>query len=698
MPEQHYLAVSDGESYRFARENDLGGTKDSLLPPLHHSDDLIKNASLQLEEDDIILDIDNKSITHRPDLWSHRGIAREIAALMNLPLKKESHFLTDLSEKIYEKDTKKDSYPVSISVQTDKCTRFSGLYFKQLPTQKSLLWMMHRLYRIEERAINATIDITNYVLFDIGQPLHAFDAQTITNNTLIVAQKALTKHYTAHKDLTLLDGQNITLSPDDIIVGDEEKPLALAGIKGGKSSGISDKTTTVFLEAGHFDATTIRHSAQRHKLRTNASARFEKSIDPFNTTKGIQRFLHLIKNAGFSYKVSPEIITIGSKYTKKTLVITHNYITKRIGVEIEQSFIITTLEKIGFTVTSKNDKNELIYCIEVPSYRATKDITIKDDIVEEIVRFYGYSSLPFTLPHKQMSPHNLNDMRNKVHRMKEFFAYHMKMRELYNYAFYDESFISLLPWQPTQAVEVKNPVSEKYKRLVTSLIPGLLQALVVNHKEDRMNFFEIANTWKKSEVEGVTATEKASIAGVFFDKKTVDFYTMKKQLIAFFSAYNITPTWHQVKVPASPWYMPYQTAELHVNGVCIGTVGKVLPSFLHSIIDGDAFLFEIDATILCSYKQQIHRYHPTPKYESVMRDVTVELPLLISAEQCIQEVKKSNDMISTVFLRDIYQKDDWFDKKALTFRFAIQPVDKTLTKEEIDTIESVVHKKLLALK
>jgi len=704
LAEGYYLVVKDKKKYRIATERDLGGTKETFLPSLYYEND--KQAaewSKSIHEDDIVLDIDNKSITHRPDLWSHRGIARELAALMNLGFKEEKNFLQTISEKTYEDAVSLNEYPVAVSVQTPKCTRFSALYFEKLATKPSALWMVNRLSCIDERAINLTVDATNYVLFDIGQPLHAFDAKNIEGNAITISQKVLSDNIQKKDKLFLLDGQEITVLPQDIIISDNEKPLALAGIKGGKCSGITGQTKQVFLEAAHFDAATIRQTGQYHKLRTNASARFEKAIDSSGTTLGIGRFLKLIESEKVPYVLKNNIITIGAKQPPKFLEVEHEYIVKKIGIEIEQSFIVKTLEKIGFKVVVKEQSlnkeigSKVIYTIRIPSYRATKDITIKDDIVEEIVRFYGYGSLARMLPKRIMQPHGENEVRHKVQSVKEFFAYSMKMRELYSYAFYDETFLESLRWQPVKAVTVKKPVSEKYKRLVTSLIPGILQALVVNHKQEKMNFFELGNIWIPGAEEGVLAIEKASLAGVFFDKNAVDFYEFKKKLVDFFKVEHLDIIWHQIKNPISPWYMPYQTAELRVEGKVIGVAGKIMPSFLHAVIEGDAFVFEIDATALFSYKKPMHRYEPLPKYEAIMRDVTIELPLFITAEQCIKKIEQANGLIASVSLRDIFMKKEWVDTRALTFRFTIQPNNKTLIKEEIEVIEKSVNYALNSL-
>jgi phenylalanyl-tRNA synthetase beta chain len=679
---QWYLIKQTDSGASWATMQDVGGNRDTLMPALMIQKSTVHNWKKQFEHIDYIIDVDNKSITHRPDMWGHRGFAREIAALLQLPLKPFGTFLASAEIESYDSESPvhDTSKPWSLAIEKGtKCSRFAAQPINSITYQPSLLWMAHRLARVDARAIDAIVDTTNYVMLDIGQPMHAFDADRLADKRLVVrpAQEG--------EQLHLLDGQNIKLKQQDIIVSDGEKPVALAGIMGGSHSSVHITTKSIVLEAACFDAVTIRHSAERHKIRTEASARFEKSLDPNQNTYAIRRFLALLKGIVLPQEITEPIISLGRLESPKNIDVSHTFIEQRLGVSLQPAFVVDILTRLDFEV----EETDGTYRVSIPTFRATKDIGIKEDIVEEVGRYFGYSQIPYELPKIQSKPSDLTSTM-RLRTIKQFFAYGCSMRELYNYALYDESFLRTINWQPGKTLTVTDPVSENWQRLVTSLLPHLFKAIAQNSAEhDQLRFFEFGRIWDIAQTE----PEQKKLAGIMFEKKNkIDFYNAKTNLEQLFNMLRLPITWQKVDTPDKPWFTPYQTALLMHNGSKVGVAGKVNPAFLNSITEGDAFIFELDGDFLLHGITQAQRYQPVSKYPDVPRDISVFMPLTAQVDTILASLKNLDERIASVDLIDFFEKAEWHDKKALAFHIIMRDHHKTMTKEDVDIIwNKIVH-------
>jgi phenylalanyl-tRNA synthetase beta chain len=650
---------------------DVGGSRDTILPALMMQESTAAGWKKQFEQTDYIITVDNKSITHRPDMWCHRGFAREIAALLNLPLKPLKDFLAPAEVKTYKTQSVRDETdPWFFAIQANNCSRFAVHHIDAITYAPSLLWMAHRLARVDAKAIDAIVDTTNYVMFDIGQPMHAFDADTLIDDKLLVR----TAH--AGEQLITLDGQKIEFTSKDLVVADGQQPVALAGIMGSLHSSVTMTTKSVMLESACFDATTIRHNAARHKIRTEASARFEKSLDPNQNIYAIKRFLALLKDSVFVQRQEAIIISLGDLAVPQSIEISHALIEQKLGVSIAPTFVVDTLRKLDFEVTQVGD----VYRITIPTFRGTKDIGIKEDIVEEVGRYFGYAQIPSVLPTIQTKPTELH-ATTRLYAIKQFFAYSCHMRELYNYALFDESFLRSIEWQPTDTLRVLDPVSENWQRLVTSLIPHLFKSIAQNAAEhDLLRFFEFGRVWQ-SEI------EEKKLAGIMFDKKnSIDFYDAKKSIDQLYSILRLPIAWLKIDKPHEPWFAPYQTASLVHDGKQIGMVGKVNPAFLSKITEGDAFIFELDGNFLLHGTSRVQKYQPISKFPDVLRDVSLFMPLQTQVTDILKTLERIDERIVSVTLIDFFERAEWHDKKALAFRFIIRNQHKTMTKEEVDII------------
>lgn len=682
-----YLIKKESKKIEWATPVDFGYEKDGLLPAFACLDKDAKSGAWkkQIETEDYILDVDNKSITHRPDLWSHRGFAREVSALLDVALVPESQFLTKIP---LIQETKKfkatKEIPFSITISASGCNRFSVLYIDDSTWQASDLVMASRLLRLDNRTIDLFVDATNYAMLDMGQPLHAFDAEKISGKTIEPRQAK------DGETLELLDSTQLKLVKDDIVVADEKHPLALGGIKGGLSSGVTPHTKAMLLEAGNFDATAVRLAAARHKVRTEASARFEKSLDPNQNVLGIMRFIKLLKDAKAEISYTPKIVSLGAVAKTGTIKVAHEYIEKKLGTSIKPAFVKKALEKIGFEV--KDTKG--VYAVTVPTYRATKDIKISEDIVEEVGRFYGYGSLPLELPHITSTPEK-ESATERIDLIKQMLAANAHMHEVQNYGFFDNEFLKHINWKLNRPVHLANAISEQRTVLATCLIPGLLQNVVENkNAKDDLRFFEWGRIWCTSQKNKNKVDEQRILAGVFYKRKgEVDFYAAKRELEELFAALAISVEWKKAVSPVQ-WASRHQVADLLYKGKNIGNAGKIAKSKLAAIGGGDAFGFELSGDFLLDFKQDVAKFKELPKYQATSLDVSIMVPSKITVSELEAAIKKADERIFGVALQDVFVKDEWENKKSVTLRFFVRDTKKTMQKIDIDAVHAAVEEAL----
>ena len=675
---QWYLIKEDGNTVHWCAATDLGGTKEYLIPAIEGQEIGLTNAwRSQLEMHDIILDIDNKSINNRPDLWGHRGIAREIGAMLDIPLKP-----LDLVQVSITTEKTVAGYTIAHHAERG-CKRFAALVLPSCQPRPCQLWMAHRLIRIDARVINCIVDATNYVMFDLGQPLHAFDAHKLVDHTLMTA------YAHAGQSMTLLDGQEIKLTSEDMVISDGEGPVALAGIMGGQRTAITSSTNALVVEAASFDASTIRTTAMRYKKRTDASARFEKSLDPNHNTIALQRFALLIEQSGVINNQSGTIVSSGSDMQPGHIELSHAYIQDRLGIKIEGSFVIKTLTKLGFECR----EHEGDYHITVPTFRATKDVLIPEDIVEEIARLWGYNYIAPQLPVHQAKPHDLRPLQ-RLRTIKNMLAHSCGMTELSCYPFFDTSFLHIMQWQPSDVVRVQNPVSENWSMLASSLIPMLLRAVHENYtNHDTLRFFQVGRVWKKNS-DG-TITEENRVAGVFFDKKQpISFYDTQHYLQQLFNVLKVDVTWHKAHETAEPWYLAHQTARIAIHDTTLGYLGVINPLLVTLITEGYATLFECNATDLLHSPLDELQYKPLSKYPAVHRDISVLIPMRYTAYDIQQAISNMHPLITHITLLDFFEKAEWGAQRSLTFRYTLQSLSKTLTTQEIDAIHASIIQEL----
>lgn len=684
----YFLVKKDGTTIRWATLADVGADKEGLMPELWCAEHDAAGAwKAECEARDYILEVDNNSITNRSDLWGHRGFAREMAVALGLDLVPEEHIIHSLPVQHYTSASNGAAYVITLATPT--CTRYAGLELVNVAATPSLPWMAIRLARVDTRARNVLIDFTNYVMFDLGQPMHAFDAAQLHGATIVVRQAR------AGEKLALLDDTTIELSERDCVIADDQRACALAGIIGGLASSVGSATNRVLLEAAHFEPMEIRKSAARHKKRTESSLRFEKGIDPNSNTAALLRYVKLLDDAQVPYTLSGPVISVGPLAPEKTIVIEHRFIVDRLGASILPDRIEEILRRLGFGVTISEGQRGGIYTLTVPSWRAAKDIAIKEDIVEEVGRCFGYNNIHPVLPTRVMAPQDHSHVYF-MRAVKQHCAFALNMREVANYSLYDEHLLQRLGLNVEHAPRLKNPVSEHLVRLVTSLVPNLLKNISMNcANEAHLRFFEWAKVWKMTPEDAVD--ERDVCAGIIYDRDgKVEFYASKALVQSLFASLGLLVEWRRAS-RVDTWMNPFQTAELVCQGVVIGYAGMVRDECMMKIERGTAFVFELSVTRIFDLGRLESHFVEPSKYQSVDLDISMLVPYEVTVADLEQALAHVDVRVKDIAIVDVFEKDEWRGQRSVTMRCRLQDDEKTMTKEEIEQLQKAFHAAVVRL-
>ncbi len=413
--------------------------------------------------DDWVIEIDNKSITHRPDLWGHYGIAREIAAIYGRPLR--PYPVVPLDELVGKT---LPEVPISIA-DRDACPRYCGIVLEGVPTEPAPLWMQLRLGRVGMRPVSALVDLTNYVMADLGQPMHAFDAAKVDGIEVDWARDG--------EVFQTLDGSERRLTSSTLMIKRHGEDIALAGVMGGLETEVAEETTTLLLESANFDPATIRRTATRLGLRTDASARFEKSLDPGHARLAIQRFIHIAKEIYPNLTLKSRLSDGYPKPLQEiSVAVNPGHVSRMIGRDVSLDETTRLLAPLGFEVTGDDGG----WSVRVPSFRATNDISIEADVIEEIARCAGYDTIEPALPRVTMRRFEANALHELEQRTLEYFTTAQRFNEVHGYLWYDAAWLRQLGIDAGRCVELANPAAEGLHQLRRTLMPGLLAAVTRN--------------------------------------------------------------------------------------------------------------------------------------------------------------------------------------------------------------------------
>lgn len=445
---------------------------------------------------DVLIEIDNKSLTHRPDLWGHYAFARELAAVFGRPLKPLP--MTELGQ-----FDRLPAYPLSVD-DFDSCPCYGCIEFEVKAGQPSPLVMQRRLHALGQRTFNLMVDVTNYVMLELAQPTHAFDGRRVS--AIRVAPLGRPGSFTT------LDGQERRMLAEDLLIWNEKEPVALAGIMGGLNSEVEDATTKILLESANFRAARIRRTSVRLDLRTESAQRFEKGQPPIGVKLGIARILKLVDDAGAQPKVTSRFTVQGDlKEGFRRLVLEPGVLRRMAGVEIPDAKVVGILQSLGFQ--ARFDADGRLH-VGVPPHRSMKDISIPPDIAEEVLRVYGYGQIEPRMPEAPLKPLFVETSLRVEHKLRRVLAASHGFVEVQNYGWFDDRWLAQLGFQPQETLELKNPASQFTPRLRTTLVPNLLALVRQNRTHrDAFRLFELGHVYRAGvDGQSVEATHLAGLS------------------------------------------------------------------------------------------------------------------------------------------------------------------------------------------
>ena len=630
--------------------------------------------------EDTVLEIDNKSLTNRPDLWGHYGIARELSAIYNAPLK-------ELPKASIDNTLPK--YNIEIKEPT-KCNRYVGIEIENIYEKESPMWMKALLVNTGMRPINAVVDITNYVMMAVGQPLHAFDRTHVSGKKIIVRN--------AKKDekLLLLDNNTIDLTEDDLVICDEKDAMALAGIRGGKKDSIFPETKGILLEIANFTATTIRKTGKRFAEKTDSSIRYEKHIDTERVDQGMALALELIKEEFPESK----IVAYGDNYPIKTerkiIELPQEFLDIRLGKILSQETIERVLKSLGYDVEYNNG----IYHVVTPVWRSTGDVSIKDDVMGDIARILSYQSFEATpLPIKVEKAIHQNDVLLE-RRLREYLAYRCGLNEIFTYPWIDEKYIKASRIDLSKCIRLATPPSPEQANLRSSLIPGMLEAINKNLRYyDSFKMFEMAQVFEKGEYQPSSADEtlpvhKNYLTGCIVGKNAKQIFYEVKGIIESMSKYCHMNELVLVHEEKPTWADINAYLNVMCNDEIIGSIGLVSLATMNDskIKHTNVAMFEINSDKLVPYDSRTNKFSQLPQLPLVEKD----LSLLVDKNINWLDIEKTikNKVRELEFIEEYQGEQIPTGKKSITLRIKIGNDDSTMTSEQINNVINNIIKAL----
>lgn len=639
-------------------------------------------SELYPERMDVRLEIDNKSITHRPDLWSHSGFAREISALLDRPFKEPVN--SSIADNL------RGPEDIKIKIENpDLSARYTGLAVKNIRVEESPEWLKAAVTSIGMRPINNIVDITNYVMAEIGEPMHAFDRKKLKGDSIIVRTAV------EGEKITTIDESELTLKSEDLVIADDSGAIALAGIMGGAYSEIDETTEEIILEAANFNPVTIRKTAQRYAMRTEASIRFEKALSPELTTAAILRCYELIKEIIPEADVSSCLLDAYPSKPETLYIKTDTaFIRQRLGHDIPDEKIIGILKALNFEISEKSG----ILDIKVPAYRATRDISIPEDIVEEVGRIYGYDNIPPSAPLVASSPPPKNEFRSFERCVKSILSYEYGLAELSGYSFTGEDILNRLGINKDLELRLQNPLSGEQDRLRRSLIPNIIKNIEFNERYfDKFGIYELGRVYlKKDRKSPELAAENTRASGALYTRQPEEplFYPAKRCVTGLLNRLSIKD--FHIIMPedsAEPYMHPFRTAVVKVEGKPAGYIFEIHPAVKKRFdISGDAALFDIDIDIIFNAQKRERMFTELQRYPEVPFEISLIADRYDSSDKILSIIRNNKSgLVRSADVISIYEGDPVPEgKKSVSIRTVFSSPEKTLSPEEIEKVQNKV--------
>ncbi len=616
--------------------------------------------------------------SNRPDCFSIIGLARETAVSFKKSFKIPEVTFHETSDKITDK--------LSIDVQDkDKCLRYTSRMIKNVKIGPSPKWMRERLEACGIRSINNMVDITNYVLLEYGQPMHAFDLRHLEGGKIIV------RRANDGEMIKTLDEQDRKLTSDDLVICDAVKPVAIAGVMGGFNSEIKPDTTEVAFESATFDAASVRLTAQRVGLRTEASSRYEKGLDYNNTIPAIERACQLVEELGCGEVVGGAIDVIGNVKDAQPIMFRPEKINAFLGTDISTDEMVEILTSLEVKIDMEN------MMLTPPSFRP--DLVAEADIAEEIARFHGYDIIPTTL----LSGESVIGMKNKEQKVEDKINEVLTaqgMSEIYTYTFVSPSIFDKLnipaesPLRNT--VKITNPLGEDTSVMRTTTIASMMEVLArnYNYRTTSAKMFETAKIFIPTEAGKLPEEPVIITLGMYGEN--ADFFTIKGVCEVLFEQLHIDGVSY-IAVTDNPTYHPGRCAEIKVGNKILGTIGEIHPSVSRKFgIDTECYVGELNLENILATMNDDVKYHHLPKYPAVTRDFSILLDKITPVAEIEAVIRKAaGKLLDKLELSDVYEGHQIPEgKKSVMYKAAFRADDRSLTGEEADNLHDKIVKKL----
>ena len=614
---------------------------------------------------------------NRPDCYSLIGLARETAAAFNVPMKHHEPVVKGGAE-----GNLCDLLDVDVQAD-DLCPRYTARMVRNVKIAPSPKWMRQRLRSAGIRPINNIVDITNYVMVEYGQPMHAFDYRYVKGGKIVVRRAG------EDKTLTTLDGNVRTLQPDMLVIADETKPVGLAGVMGGENSEIVDDTVDVVFESANFLGSSIRKTALALGMRTDASAKFEKDIDPMLTVPAVNRACELVELLGAGEVMDGMIDVLNYVPQPVTVKLESERINALLGTDISEADMIEYLRREEVPVVDG--------MIQVPSWRP--DLRVMADIAEEVARYYGYNNIETTLMRGATTMGGYSD-EQKLENAAGAAARALGYSEIITYSFVSPSSFDAIrlpadsPLRKT--VKLVNPLGEDTSIMRTVILPSMLDILSRNYafKNKGVKLYEIGKIYLPVEGQKLPDEPKRMIFGTYGEHE--NFFTLKGEIDALLEQLNVHPAAY-IADTKNPSYHPGRCADIIIDGKKLGVIGQIHPLVAEGYgIDGEVYVAELDFTGLQAALAPERVFHSLPKFPTVSRDLALvcdEAMTVGMLEACIK--KAGGKLLRSIQLFDIYRGPGIAPgKKSVAFSLELRADDRTLTDEDTTGVTNAVLEKL----
>ncbi|HCI59419.1 MAG TPA: phenylalanine--tRNA ligase subunit beta [Ruminococcus sp.] len=625
------------------------------------------------EVDDIVFEVDNKSLTNRPDLWGHYGIAREFAALAGRELKP-----LDVDDLRAYEELKK----VDMKIEDDLCQRYSCLQVENIKRNVSPVNMRIRLFYCGMRGINFLADLTNYLMLEMGQPMHAFDSRKV--------EKIRIKRFDKPFTFRTLDGVDRNIDENTLMICNDNIPVAIAGIMGGLDSEIVEDTTTLTLESATFNAVSIRKSTVRLAHRTDASMRYEKCLDPEMTDVAIARFLYLLKKYDNGVKVVSALTDeYAFHYDTVTLDFDKKFVDRYTGIEIDNDTIVKTLTSLGFKVTLDNDN----FTVVVPSWRATKDVTLKADIIEEITRIYGYDNFEINTTRSPLYPVRVDAVKSNEDKIKDILVKKYNLHELHSYVWAYNDELKALNIPVENNIKLANATNPNIETIRNSIIPTQLCQVKTNTSyAPDFGIFEIGRVVNGVDENNLCIESKKLAVTLFSKTKDVKtlYFELRDMLAVITSDIKHETLSFKKAEPKHSYEHPVNLNAVMIGNKEIGTIGIVHPTVGKKIDKKANIVFaEIDMSEFTQAENAAIVYEEPSKFPPIDYDISLEIPSGVFYSDLAESWKNEGGAIlKNTKIVDTYDTEI---VHSITVRFEFSSNERTLSSNEVqDIIDKVI--------